>query len=435
MAAAADSQAVRRPDSRAGTLYAAETASLSPREACRLIAKTWPLIAAHRRLLALKCILAFTSLTFFLLTPWSMKIIIDNVIDGHALTGLPRALLQPLAGDDRFAMLTIVTAFLLVAVLLVGMVGDQAQDLSASVDSGGMDQAGFTANDANDGWSLWNGMFGLLEVWITLDLTQRLNQTARTAVYERFLGSPLKLYSDQKIGDAVFRVMHDTAAIAAILYRGLLAPLLSIVMFGLAMVIITAQFHDQPLIPILAALALPAVAIGTTLFSRPLRDQGQRMRERGSEVLSAFEERIAQVHLIKAFGQEERERAAVDAASRGSFRAALKMLAIILTAIAVVSPLVGALILFGTYELMMQVIAGKLTLGDVTLLGAYAYMLGRPMSTIGGTWAEIQGPIAGLRRMHSVLDRLGESEPDGTAREIAEPIRELQLHGLSVAYD
>src|SRR5579863_6434720 len=199
-----------------------------------------------------------------------------------------------MVGDDRARLLVAVIGFLFVAAMLIGMVGDQADGLGTNVDSGGLDAAGFDGNGQNTGWSLWNGFFGLLEVRVTLDLTQRINQTVRTAVYERLLRSPLRMYADQKIGDAVFRVMSDSACIGAVLYRGVLAPLLSIVMFVLALIVLSLQFSNEPAIPIIAALILPAIGLAN-LFGRPLRERAQRTRERGSDVMAAFEERLAQV--------------------------------------------------------------------------------------------------------------------------------------------
>jgi ABC-type multidrug transport system fused ATPase/permease subunit len=435
MAAALDRTVAAPIDSRAAALYRGEAGSQSAREVLRLIRKAWPFIARHRRLLALKCILSFTSLAFFLLIPWPIKIVIDNVIDGHPLSGLPRLLLFPIAGDNRALLLTIVSAFLLVTAILIGTSDHDPHELGTGIDSVGFDSAGFGSNDANDGWSLWSGLFGLLEVRVTIDLTQRINQTVRTAIYERFLRSPLKLYADQKIGDAIFRVMHDSASIGAILYTGILAPLLSIFAFLMTIVILTAQFHDEWFLPLLAALLLPVVAFGSGLFSRKIRDQSQRARESGSAVMSAFEERIAHVHLIKAFGQEDRERAAVDESSWNSFRAAFRLVGIVLLILLTLWPAAAWLFGAGLYAVMAQVIAGKISLGDVALLATYAAMLGRPMGIIGSTWASIQGPAAGLRRMYSVLDRLTEAHGDGGAREIPRTITELYLRDVSVAYD
>jgi ATP-binding cassette subfamily B protein len=422
------------PDSRANLLYAGEQAPLTWREAWRILVKSWPFVSRYRRLVAIKCVLVFVSLTFYLMTPWPLKIVIDNVIDGHPLTGVPAAILTPMVGANRTALLIVVSLFLVLTVIVIGMVHGEAQALGTNVNSGGLDQAGITANDANDGGSLWNGLFGYLESLITIDLTQRMNQSLRTAIYERFLRSPLALYADQKIGDAVFRVMYDTASIGPVFYRGVLAPIMSVFMFVMAMIVLSLQFSNEPVIIVVAILFLPVVAIGSTLFGRAIRDQSQSMRESGSNVMAAFEERVAQVQLIKAFGQEARETAVVDAASWQSFRSTLRMLAIVFVMVIVLAPVCCVLIGYSLYYLMMQVIAGRMTLGDIVLLASYGSMLANPMAIIGGTWASVQASVAGLRRVHSVLDNLAEPVSDGCGDGLGARISNLEFSGVAVGY-
>jgi ATP-binding cassette subfamily B protein len=426
--------AVAERDSRANLLYAEEQAPLTWRESWRLLVKSWPFVSRYRRLVAIKCALVFVSLTFFLMTPWPLKIVIDNVIDGHPLTGIPGAILTPMVGASRSGLLLAVTLFLVLTVILIGMVHGEAQPLGTNVNSGGLDQAGITANDANDGGSLWNGLFGYLESRVTIDLTQRMNQSLRIAIYERFLRSPLALYADQKIGDAVFRVMYDSAAIGPVFYRGLLAPIMSLLMFVMAIIVLSVQFSNQPVIIVVAILFLPVVAIGSSLFGRALRAQSQSMRESGSDVMAAFEERVAQVQLIKAFGQEARETAAVDAASWQSFRSTLRMLGIIFVVVIVLAPVSCALIGYVLYYLLMQVIAGRMTLGDIVLLAGYGSMLANPMSIIGSTWASVQASVAGLRRVHSVLDNLAEPVADGPGDGLSARISSLEFSGVAIGY-
>ncbi|MGH7925948.1 MAG: ABC transporter ATP-binding protein [Candidatus Binatus sp.] len=421
-------------DSRASLLYADEQTPLTWREAWRILVKSWPFVRRYRRLVAIKCALVFVSLTFFLMTPWPLKIVIDNVIDGHPLTGIPGAILTPMVGTSRSGLLVAVTLFLVAAVILIGMIRGDAQSLGTNVNSGGLDQAGITANDANEGGSLWNGLFGYLESRVTIELTQRMNQSLRTAIYERFLRSPLALYADQKIGDAVFRVMYDSASIGPVFYRGVLAPIMSVLMFVMAMVVLSLQFNNEPGIIVVAILCLPVVAIGSSVFGRALRDQSQSMRESGSEVMAAFEERVAQVQLIKAFGQEARETAVVDAASWQSFRSTLRMLAIIFVIVIVIAPFSCLLIGYSLYYLMMQVIVGRITLGDIVLLAGYGGMLANPMSIIGSTWASIQASVAGLRRVHSVLDNLAEPVADGRGDGLSARVNRLEFSGVAIGY-
>lgn len=433
--AAATTAAPLYCDSRVSELYADERHSLTMGDAWRMLVKSWPFIDRHRRLLALKSVLAISSLFFYLLTPWPMKLVVDNVIDRRPLSGVAASVLLPITGGNPLLILSAVTLFLVASTLLIGFMGDNPESLGSDVDNGGLDQAGVTANQANDGWSQWSGLFGLLETRITLDLSQRINQDVRTAIYQRFLRSPLAIYGDQKIGDAVFRVMHDSASITAVFYRGVLAPILCTVMFAAAMVVVSIQFSNEPLIPILAALALPIILLIAGIFGRALRDQAQRMRERGSDVMAAFEERLAQVHLIKAYGTEERETEQIDAASWGSFRAFLRFLIIGFVIVVVAAPAIALLIISGLYHLFLEVIRNRITIGDVILLGSYGTMLGRPMGILGATWIDLQGPIAGLRRIHSVLDRLDEHRHLGDGAVDPGKITRIEFREVALAYD
>lgn len=423
-----------QPDTRIAHLYDGENRSLSVRESWRLLVRSWPFIAAHRELVALKCAIAVSSLVFFVLTPWPLKIVIDNVVSQIPPTGIVAHLLNAIGARDGASILVSVVVFLAIAGLLIGVVGSDTPGLSTEVASGGLDQAGFTANQANSGWSLWNGLLGFVETRVTLDLTQRINQDVRVALYEKFLRSPLGLYSDQKLGDAVFRVMHDSASVGAVFYRGVLAPAMSVVGFLMTLVIITSEFSNQPLIPIAAALSLPIVAIGAGAFGRILRDQAQRMRERGSDVMAAFEERIAHVQLIKAYGQEQRESRAVDSVSWASFAATLRILAIIMALVLVVAPLTMAVVGAAVYHLGLDVIEGKLSRGDLVLLASYAGMMAWPMRVIGATWAELQGPISGLRRIFSVLDTPAEDSRRADEGTAPDKIETVSFRDVSVGY-
>src|SRR5262250_2293812 len=203
--------AAARSAPRINRLYSGEEAPLNLSTAWRVLVKAWPFISEHRRLVILKCSLILIAVAFYLAGPWPLKIIIDNVIDGRPLTGWPAAILVPIVGTSRAELLVAVTVFMAFTLIVIGSSGDPPLALSTSVGGLGLDQAGATTDDANTGNSNWNGLFGYLETAVTIRLTQNINQSVRTAVYRRFLAAPLTLYGDQKIGDAVFRAMNDSA--------------------------------------------------------------------------------------------------------------------------------------------------------------------------------------------------------------------------------
>jgi ABC-type multidrug transport system fused ATPase/permease subunit len=61
-------------------------------------------------------------------------------------------------------------------------------------------------------------------------------------------------------------------------------------------------------------------------------------------------------------------------------------------------------------------------------------MLSTPMSVIGATWASVQPEIAGLRRVHSVLDNLGEPKAAGAADGLERRIERLEFRGVAIGY-
>jgi ATP-binding cassette, subfamily B, bacterial len=75
-----------------------------------------------------------------------------------------------------------------------------------------------------------------------------------------------------------------------------------------------------------------------------------------------------------------------------------------------------------------------MTLGDIVLLASYGSMLANPMGIIGGTWASIQASVAGLRRVHSVLDNLAEPVSDGSGDGLSARVSNLAFNGVAVGY-
>jgi ABC-type multidrug transport system fused ATPase/permease subunit len=101
----------------------------------------------------------------------------------------------------------------------------------------------------------------------------------------------------------------------------------------------------------------------------------------------------------------------------------------------VVVPVTGLVAIAVVYHLMLEVIQGRITLGDVTLLLSYAFLLITPMYDLGATWASLQAAVAGLRRVHSVLDGLAvEAPPAFDGAGLAAPINEVEFRGVTLGY-
>ena len=173
--------------------------------------------APFRARFAIKLSLLLFSILPLMLLPWPGKIVIDHVIeavplDPAAYPFFVRPLLAPLAGADPLTILGWTVAFQLLLLVVVGAFGAnfREQDTADAYLASGHDTQTRTENEANAGFSLSGGLLGWLDFRFTMRLTQDLNHHYRSSLFERVHALPMTAFDDERIGDAVYRVMIDT---------------------------------------------------------------------------------------------------------------------------------------------------------------------------------------------------------------------------------
>ena len=111
------------------------------------------------------------------------------------------------------------------------------------------------------------GLLGLFEFRFTLRLTQALNHLYRSRVFERIQSLPMRAFDDERIGDAVYRLMYDTPSITNVCYRLLVTPVAAVL--GLLVTVWVVREHgDRQPGRRLGRARLPA--------ARPAHDAGLR---------------------------------------------------------------------------------------------------------------------------------------------------------------
>ncbi|MDX1649845.1 MAG: ABC transporter transmembrane domain-containing protein, partial [Myxococcota bacterium] len=281
-----------------------EPDGLGHREALRALARAFRYARPFASRLAGKQALLLASLLPLLVLPWPVKIIVDHAILGVPVDGTPipypwpvRPLVELLEGAGALEIVLWTAGAQLLLVFLVGAVGtggaerDQADAYLAS----GHDQASRTENAANAGFSMASGLLGLFDFRYTIRLTQALNHHYRARLFERIQTLPFSAFDDERIGDAVFRVMIDTPSITEGVYRIVLTPLASAV-FGLLVVgLLQALFGSHPVIW-MAALAFLLLSFAATFpFAGMLRRRNLASRQAGSTTTATMEEGLSNI--------------------------------------------------------------------------------------------------------------------------------------------
>ncbi len=369
--------------------------------------------------------LAIFLVTFLpiLILPWPVKIVIDHVIEGipfaESRVAYPffiAPLVRLLEDASRLEILLAVAALQLVLVLLVGAFGTDVRerDEADAWLSSGHDEATRTENEANAGFSFAGGLLGLFDFRWTLRLTQDLNHHYRARLFERIQSLPMTAFDDERIGDAIFRVMYDTASITNACYRTLLTPVGALANIAMASWIMAITFGEHPFI-VASGLAFAPLALLTTLpFAAALRRRSGAARRAGATTTASIEEGITNILAVQSLGGEARERTRFDRDSWESFGRFRRVVVVAMSAFS--ASLVPCLALgAGVFVYVSDlVIQGEISRGDWALLFTYFVQIAWASVELGSFWMRLQGSAAGLHRVFFLMDLPSEAEETAT---------------------
>jgi ABC-type multidrug transport system fused ATPase/permease subunit len=291
-------------------------------------------------------------------------------------------------------------------------------------------------------------------VWIL----QRLNQSLRMQMVERLQALSLRFHDQSRVGDAIYRIVQDSATVTQIVQAFLLVP--GFVLLRFAVVTVALAAFSPWLAVALVLVWLPVGGLGHALGAS-LRGRFRAARASNSALTSQIQESLSGMRVIKAFGLEAFEQARFESASRTAFasaRAARTWVAAfgvgafwLVGGMVVGATLVATLATAGAKPTWLAEVAVRWQLGPaqalavqtgllVWTLGVYNAWKGLYASGSDGVtelfkvWTRGQDIAVGLDRAFELLEREPEiaDAPDAVA--LAPLVREIAFRDVSFAY-
>jgi len=408
----------------------------------KLLLRAFRYLAPFKQRVAVKLGLGFVSLLPMLLLPWPVKIMLDQVIESIPLeaTRVPwpffiRPLLTPLRDASPTELIFWTMGFQAVLLFLIGAIGSggRENDQADAYLSSGHDTATQTENEANAGFSLSGGLLGYFDFRWTIRLVQDLNHHYRSQLFARIQSLPMSAFDDERIGDALYRVMYDTPSITNGCFRILLTPVLATLMILMTVGVLQIVFVGHQAIVWSALSLLPIGLFGTLPFASALRRQGGASRVAGSTTTASIEEGMANILAVQSQGGEDRERKRFDQDSWESFSTYRTVLRTVLFSVVVILIPVFGITAFAFLYAIDQVIADELSRGDFVLFLTYFGIIAGASFEIGAMWFRVQTSAAGLNRVFFLMDLPSEQDAEG-ARELDGVRQGIELQAVSFRY-
>jgi len=240
---------------------------LRSRDVFGLVSRVWPFIRPYRRHLVYLFLLTLPALLGGLIGLNLTRIFFDVVGNGAKLTTAQAWMLHvPLDADRR-------------TVLIHGCV------LGGIAAVGGLCVLGLLF-----GYGIW--------------ILQRISNLFRVNLYTRMQELSVRFHSEEKIGDAIFRMFQDSAAIPGVI-NGLIVQPLIFVPAALGTLLYLLWYDYR--MALIAALLMPANLVLAWMFADSMRAGFIAEREKTAQATTRIEETLASIRTVKAFGTEARE--------------------------------------------------------------------------------------------------------------------------------
>ncbi|MGB3550109.1 MAG: ABC transporter ATP-binding protein [Candidatus Binatus sp.] len=257
---------IAAPAAAAGLAFP-DARQLRSRDVFRLVAQAWPFIRPYRRHLAYLLLATLPLLLGGLLALDLTRVFFDVVGNGHPVTPAQAWMLHvPLHADRRLILIHACT--------LAGIAG----------------VVGLIASAFTLGYAVW--------------ILQRISNLFRVNLYTRMQELSVRFHSEEKIGDAIFRMFQDSAAIPNVINGLIVQPLIFFPAATASILYLVGYDYRMALI---AVLLIPANLMLAWMFGDSMRGAFIAERETTARATTRIEETLASIKTVKAFGTEARE--------------------------------------------------------------------------------------------------------------------------------
>ncbi len=345
----------------------------------------------HWRALIVLIVTMLANIGLYLLRPWPLKLVVDNVLGD---SGVPAAL-QWLPGVDGPNGLLV---WVVVATILIFLLGTVTQ---------------------------------MAYTYYSLRLGQRMTYSLAADLFAHLQRMSLRFHTRRSLGDLISRVTGDSWCVNT-LVTDALVPAFQAVVTLIAMFVV--MWSLQPTLTILALGVAPFFIIVIRVLGRPLKDRNREQRDLEGRMMSVVEQTLSAVPAVQAFTREDLEvkrfESYADRTVIAYIRATVAGLWFELFA-GLVTTLGTAAVIYVGAKLALE---GKLTAGTIIVFLSYLSSLYEPLDSITHTTPTVQGAAAEADRVSEILETEPEIRDKPHAREahIDGPIR---YENVTFGYD
>lgn len=280
--------------------------------------------------------------------------------------------------------------------------------------------------------SISRGAFAFGQSYLTEFLSQRVAYDLRNALYDHLQRLSFAYHDRAQTGQLMSRATADVEGVRQFISNGLMRTLTFFLQFLLTCFLLLALNWKLAL---LSFACLPLIAYRAVTVSQRLRPLWLAIQQEMAALGTVLQENLAGVRVVKAFAREEHESQKFSARAQqihDQSLAANQQMALnapVMTFLLTLST--GLILWFGGRE----VIAGRLSLGELVAFNAYLLMLAMPVRTLGWMVNLFSRAISSGERIFEILDAESPVRERPRGIELPRTRGHVRFEGVSFSYD
>lgn len=231
-------------------------------------------------------------------------------------------------------------------------------------------------------------------------MSRHIEYDLKNEIYAHYQTLPLSFYKKNSTGDLMARISEDVSKV-----RMYIGPSLMylINMFILVFLILSYMFSVNARLTWYVLIPMPILSLSIFFVSSIINKKSEKIQKSLSNLSTFVQEAFSGIRIIKSFAKENKFVETFSAESENYRRESLSLTKVDALFSPAISFLIGMSTVICVYVGGQEIIAGKITAGNITEFIMYVFMLTWPLTALGWTSGQIQRAAASQKRINEFL--------------------------------
>jgi len=237
---------------------------------------------------------------------------------------------------------------------------------------------------------------------------ERVVADIRTQLYRHLVSLTPSFFEDNLAGEIQSRVTTDTTILQTVIGSSFSMALRNSLTFIGGLVL---MFISNPKLTLIVLLVVPLIVFPLIFIGRKVKRLSRESQDKVAMVGAWAGESLQNIKVVQAFTREDLVTQQFSSAAEGAFQVALTRIRYRAVLITLVMMLVMGSVAGMLYVGGSDVLAGKLSAGDLSAFVFYAIMVAGALAAVTEVYGEVQRAAGAVERIRELLD----TEPEITS--------------------